>query len=171
MSKMVTKPMHKKKMYHKQRKEKDTCNPHYIPQKYQHSPQQKCPILTLPLRMTTLISQNYSPFLSRVTKGKSVKQTSHQQSQHLHRASHELEQLYKSQQMLATSWNSSTSLDRCQLSRFNDRHFSDLNLGQTCMTSTLELETRFHEILNTSQIYPNTNKVRFVKGLANYIKQ
>ena len=30
-------------------------------------------ILTLPLRMTTLISQNYSPFLSRVTKGKSVK--------------------------------------------------------------------------------------------------
>ena len=31
------------------------------------------PILTLPLRMTTLISQNNSPFLSRMTKGKSVK--------------------------------------------------------------------------------------------------
>ena len=29
--------------------------------------------LTLPLRVTTLIPQNYSPFLSRVTKGKSVK--------------------------------------------------------------------------------------------------
>ena len=30
-------------------------------------------ILTLPLKMTTLISQNYSPILSRVTKGKSDK--------------------------------------------------------------------------------------------------
>ena len=28
--------------------------------------------------------QNYSPFLSRIIKGKSVKQTSHRQSQHLH---------------------------------------------------------------------------------------
>ena len=30
-------------------------------------------MLTLPLKMTTLISQNYSPILSRVTKGKSDK--------------------------------------------------------------------------------------------------
>ena len=36
-------------------------------------PNKNGPILTLPPRMTTLISQNYSPFLSRVTKGKSVK--------------------------------------------------------------------------------------------------
>ena len=28
----------------------------------------------------------------------------------------------------------------------------------------------FLEVLNTSQIYPNTSKVCFVKGLANYIK-
>ena len=37
------------------------------------SPNKNGPILTLPLRMTTLISQNYFPFLSRVTKGKSAK--------------------------------------------------------------------------------------------------
>ena len=36
-------------------------------------PNKNGPIITPPLRMTTLISQNYSPFLSRVTKGKSVK--------------------------------------------------------------------------------------------------
>ena len=30
------------------------------------------------------------------------------------------------------------------------RHFSDLNLGQTCMALKLELETRFLEVLNTS---------------------
>ena len=35
-------------------------------------PLTKCPILTLPLRMTTLISK-LLPLLSRVTKGKSVK--------------------------------------------------------------------------------------------------
>ena len=48
------------------------------------------------------------------------------------------------------------------LSRFNEQHFFSLNLGQTCMSSTLE--TQFLEVLNTSQIYPNTSKVRFVKG-------
>ena len=33
-----------------------------------------------------------------------------------------------------------------------------------------KLELLFFEVLNTSQIYPITSKVRFVKGLANYIK-
>ena len=33
-------------------------------------PLTKCPILTLPLNMTTLIYQNYFPSLSRVTKGR-----------------------------------------------------------------------------------------------------
>ena len=37
------------------------------------------------------------------------------------------------------------------------------------MALTLELETLFLETLNTSQIYQITNKVRFVKGLANSI--
>ena len=72
-------------------------------------------------------------------------------------------------------WNSSSSSIDGQLSskllNFNDKHFSDLNLGQICMASTLDLETKFLEILNTSQIYPNTSKVHFFKGLANYIKQ
>ena len=36
------------------------------------------------------------------------------------------------------------------------------------MALTLELETLFLEILNTSQIYPITRKVCFVKGLANF---
>ena len=35
------------------------------------------------------------------------------------------------------------------------------------MALTLELETLFLKALNTSQIYPITSKVRFVKGLAN----
>ena len=35
------------------------------------------------------------------------------------------------------------------------------------MVLTLELETLFFEILNTSEIYPITSKVHFVKGLAN----
>ena len=48
---------------------------------------------------------------------------------------------------------------------------SDLILGQTCMALTLELETLFLEALNTTKIDPITSKVRFVKGLANYIKQ
>ena len=38
------------------------------------------------------------------------------------------------------------------------------------MALTLELETLFLEALNTSYIYQITNKVCFVKGLANYIK-
>ena len=63
------------------------------------------------------------------------------------------------------------SLDTCQLSRINELHFSHLIPGQTCMALTLELETLFLEALNTYQIYLNTSKVRFVKGLANYIKQ
>ena len=50
-----------------------------------------------------------------------------------------------------------------QLSSFNEQHFFSLNLGQTCMSSTLNLETQFFEVLNTSQIYLNTSKVRFVK--------
>ena len=50
-----------------------------------------------------------------------------------------------------------------QLLSFNEQHFFSLNLGQTCMSSTLDLETQFLEVLNTSQIYPNTSKVCFVK--------
>ena len=37
------------------------------------------------------------------------------------------------------------------------------------MTLTLELETLFLEVLNTSQICPITSKVRFIKELANFI--
>ena len=37
------------------------------------------------------------------------------------------------------------------------------------MASRLDLETKFLEVLNTSKIYPNTSKVCFAKGLANYI--
>ena len=58
-----------------------------------------------------------------------------------------------------------------QLSSFNEQHFLHLNLGQTCMALLLDLETWFLEILTTSQIYPITSKVRFVKKLANYTKQ
>ena len=35
------------------------------------------------------------------------------------------------------------------------------------MALTLDLETLFLEAINTSQIYPITSKVHFVKGLAN----
>ena len=38
------------------------------------------------------------------------------------------------------------------------------------MVSTLDLETMFLEVLNTSKFYPNTGKILFVKELANYIK-
>ena len=44
-----------------ERKEKDTSNPHYISQKKKKKstlPLTKCPLLTLPLRMTTLISKS-----------------------------------------------------------------------------------------------------------------
>ena len=51
-----------------------------------------------------------------------------------------------------------------QLQSFNEHHFFSLNLGQTCMFSTLDLETQFFKVLNTSQIYLNISKVRFVKG-------
>ena len=37
------------------------------------------------------------------------------------------------------------------------------------MALTLELETLFLEVLNTSYIYPITSKVHFVKRLANSI--
>ena len=42
------------------------------------------------------------------------------------------------------------SLDRCKLSSFNEQHFLQLILGQTCMTLTFELEILFLEVLNTS---------------------
>ena len=67
-------------------------------------------------------------------------------------------------------WNSSSSSIDGQLLRFNELALFSLNLGQTCMVSTLDLEIKFLEILNTSQIYPNTSKVYFVKRLAKYIK-
>ena len=38
------------------------------------------------------------------------------------------------------------------------------------MALILDLNNIFLEVLNTSQIYPNTRKMRFVKGLANYTK-
>ena len=41
------------------------------------------------------------------------------------------------------------SIDGLLLS-FNEQHFLHLNLGQTCMASTLDLETQFLEVLNTS---------------------
>ena len=63
--------MYKNNVSQIERKEKDTSNPHYIPQ-YKHSPYQKSPILTLSLTMTTLITKTTLLFLSRVTKGKSV---------------------------------------------------------------------------------------------------
>ena len=51
---------------------------------------------------------------------------------------------------------------------FNELALFSLNLGQTYMGLTLDLETKFLKVLNA--FYPNTSKVRFVKGLANYIK-
>ena len=39
------------------------------------------------------------------------------------------------------------------------------------MASTLDLEIKFLEVLNTSYIYQNISKVHFVKVLANYIKR
>ena len=55
-----------------ERKEKkNTLGSHYIPQK-EHSPCQKSPMLTPP-NYDYSHNQNYSPFLSRVIKGKSVK--------------------------------------------------------------------------------------------------
>ena len=56
MSIMVTRPMYKNKcIQSKEKKKKDTCNPHYIPQNINIPPYQNDPILTLPLSMTTLI--------------------------------------------------------------------------------------------------------------------
>ena len=70
--------------------------------------------------------------------------------------------------------NSSSSIDSQllgQLSSSNELAHFNLNLGQTCTALTLDLETKFLEVLNTSQIYPNTSKVHFVNGLTDYIKQ
>ena len=38
------------------------------------------------------------------------------------------------------------------------------------MALILDLNNMFLEVLKTSYIYPDTSKVRFVKGLANYTK-
>ena len=43
------------------KRKKDTCNPHYIPQ-ISTLPLTKCPLLTPPLKMTTLISKTTLPF-------------------------------------------------------------------------------------------------------------
>ena len=61
-------------MYLKQRKEKDTNNPHYIPKKKKKLPLTKKMSYTnsTPKNNYSHI-QNYFPFLSWVTKGKSVK--------------------------------------------------------------------------------------------------
>ena len=48
--------------------------------------------------------------------------------------------------------------------------FLHLFFGSIFMALILDLNNMFFEILNTSQIYPNTSKLRFVKELANYIK-
>ena len=44
-----------------EKRKKDTCNPHYISQ-ISTLPLTKCPILTLPLRMTNLISKTTPHF-------------------------------------------------------------------------------------------------------------
>ena len=71
------------------------------------------------------------------------------------------------EQLSSHGWNSFLSSMDSQLSsqllNFNEQHFFNLSLGQTCMSSILDLETQFLEVLKTSQIYPNTSKVRFVK--------
>ena len=76
---------------------------------------------------------------------------------------------YLSVEMLSSSYRAPgleqlLSLIDSQLLRFNEQHFFSLNLGQTSTSSTLDLETQFLEVLNISQIYQNTSKVRFVKG-------
>ena len=59
---MVTGPNVQEQCIYKRKRRKDTCNPHYIPpQKISTLPLTKCPILTLPLRMTTLISKTTPP--------------------------------------------------------------------------------------------------------------
>ena len=72
---MATRPVYKKIMYLKRKK--STYKPHYIPQRDIHtSPnkkKKKSPILTLPLSTRLISNQNYSPFLSRMTKGKSLR--------------------------------------------------------------------------------------------------
>ena len=71
--KTVTRPNVQEQCIHTRKKRKDTKHPHYIPPKKKKK--------TLPLRKMSNSPpkndyshiQNYSPFLSRVIKGKSVK--------------------------------------------------------------------------------------------------
>ena len=72
-------------MYPKKRKRKEKIqNILYIPQNISTLPLKKWSYTNSPPKNDYSHIQNYSHFLSRVTKGKSVKQTSHRQSQHLH---------------------------------------------------------------------------------------
>ena len=48
--------------------------------------------------------------------------------------------------------------------------FSSLVSWSNLHVFILDLNNMLLEVLNTSYIYPNTSKVRFVKGLANYTK-
>ena len=57
----------------KEKKRYILSSPHPSNEHMNTPPNKNGPILTLPLKMITLISQNYFPFLSQVTKGKSVK--------------------------------------------------------------------------------------------------
>ena len=68
MSKMVIRPKVQEQLSKKERKEK--IHKILTTSLISTLPLTKCPILTLPLNMTTLIYQNYFPFLSRVTKGR-----------------------------------------------------------------------------------------------------
>ena len=59
-------------MYLKRKKRKDTYYPHYIPQiniRTNTPPNKNSPILTLPLRMTTLISPKLLPLFVMSNKG------------------------------------------------------------------------------------------------------
>ena len=57
------------------------------------------------------------------------------------------------------------------LSSFSEQLFFTCFFGPIFMALILDLNNMFLEILNTSQIYPNTSKVHFVKELANYNKK
>ena len=54
--------------------------------------------------------------------------------------------------------------------QFQRTTYFHLFLGPIFMVLILDLNNMFLEVLNTSQIYQNTSKVRFVKELANYTK-
>ena len=57
----------------KKKEKKRYINPHYIPQENKTFPLSKSPMLTLPLSIWLLSIQNYSRFLSQMTKGKSLR--------------------------------------------------------------------------------------------------